>query len=294
METNIIEIAPCLTDSIKCIEFFRGNNLLLQDLWCCGQVCTKVMDVTISDRQRFQCKICRKRASIRINSFWAKSKLALTVLLAILYFFANGSTVSQVEKFLSGKCTCKSIIQWFTYFRDIMTTYFENNPVIFENCTVHIDESCLGGKRKYQRGRIPKVKSWWLLGIVDRTQHRAFVQFIEKRDFISIIPLITRHVRQGCTINTDGAKVYNSLNQMNYTHNTVIHKEYFVDPNSGVHSNWVENFWGNLKMKLKAIRGSQKKMLDAQIDEYLYRYNRLNEGSVFSLLISDISTYYPI
>ena len=81
---------------------------------------------------------------------------------------------------------------------------------------------------------------------------------------------------------------------MNYTHNTVIHKEYFVDPNSGVHSNWVENFWGNLKMKLKAIRGSQKKMLDAQIDEYLYRYNRLNEGSVFSLLISDISTYYPI
>ena len=35
-------------------------------------------------------------------------------------------------------------------------------------------------------------------------------------------------------------------------------------------------------------------MLDAQIDEYLYRYNRLNEGSVFSLLISDISTYYPI
>ena len=167
METNIIEIAPCLTDSIKCIEFFRGNNLLLQDLWCCGQVCTKVMDVTISDRQHFQCKICRKRASIRINSFWAKSRLALTVLLAILYFFANGSTVSQVEKFLWGKCTRKSIIQWFTYFHDIMTTYFENNPVIFENCTVHIDETCLGGKCKYQRGRIPKVKSWWLLGIVD-------------------------------------------------------------------------------------------------------------------------------
>ena len=77
---------------------------------------------------------------------------------------------------------------------------------------MHIDETCLGGKCKYQRGRIPKVKSRWLLGIVDQTQHRAFVQFIEKRDFISIIPL-TRYVRQGCTINTNGVKVYNSLNQ---------------------------------------------------------------------------------
>ena len=294
MEVNILEVAPFFSDTLKCIEYFRGNNLLLQDFFCCGQPATKVMDITISDRQHFQCKICRKRTSIRIKSFWEKSKLQLTVLLAILYFFANGSTVLQVEKFLAGKCTHKSIIQWFTYFRDIMTTYFRNNQIVFTNCTVHIDETCIGGKCKYQRGRIPKVKSRWLLGIVDKNDHKALVQFIKKRDFLSIIPVITRHVRPGCTINTDGAKVYKSLDSMNYIHNTVIHKEHFVDPDTGQHSNWIENFWANLKMKLKSIRGSQNIMLDAQIDEYLYRYNRFNEGSVFSLLIRDISTFYPI
>ena len=174
-----------------------------------------------------------------------------------------------------------------------MTTYCQNNEIKFRNCTVHIDETCVGGKRKYNRGRVPKVKSRWLIGIVNKEDHKAVVQFIEKRDFINIIPLITRHVEAGCTINTDGAKVYNALNSMNYTHNVVIHKNEFVTA-TGIHSNWIENFWANLKMKLKGIQGSQKEMLDAQIDEYLYRYNRINEGSVFQLLINDISRFYPI
>ena len=158
MECNILEIAPALSDTMKCIDFLRGRNLLLQDYKCCGQFCSKVMDRELTDKQRFQCKLCRKRVSIRKYSFWECSKLPLTVLLAILYFFANGSTVSHVTKFLIGKCTKKSVIQWFTYFRDVMTTYFRNNKLIFRNCTVNIDETCIGGKRKYQHGRVPNVQ----------------------------------------------------------------------------------------------------------------------------------------
>ena len=143
-DINILEIAPVLSDTHNCIIFLRGHNLLLEDYFCCNQTCSKVMDVHISDKERFQCKICRKRYSIRQNSFWQKSKLPLTVLVAILYFFANGSTVTHVMKFLNGKCTKKSIIQWFTYFRDVMTTYCQNNEIKFRNCTVHIDEMCVG------------------------------------------------------------------------------------------------------------------------------------------------------
>ena len=81
---------------------------------------------------------------------------------------------------------------------------------------------------------------------------------------------------------------------MNYIHNVCIHKENFVDPQRGVHSNWIENFWGNLKIKIKSIWGSQKKMLDSQIDEYLYRYNRKNEGDIFQLLMEDLAHFYPV
>ena len=217
------------------------------------------MDIQLTDKERFQCNLCKNRYSIRKYSFWEKSKLSLTVLVTILYFFANGSTVTQVEKFLSGKVTKKSIIQWFTYFRDIMTTFFVNNKITFDNCTVHINETFIGGKRKYQRGRIPPVQMRWLLGIVSKDMHKAMVEFVPKRNFLNIIPLITRHVMPGCVINTDGAKVYKCLDSMNYVHNVCIHKENFVNPDTGHHSNWIEHFWANLKIKLKAIRGSQKK-----------------------------------
>ena len=120
------------------------------------------------------------------------------------------------------------------------------------------------------------------------------MQFVQKRDFINLIPLITRHVAPGSTINSDGAKVYKKLDQMNYIHKTCIHKDHFVNPIDGTHSNWIENVWSNLKSKIKSIRGSQNDMLDGHIDEYLYRYNRKEEGSIFNLLLSDISILYPI
>ena len=126
----------------------------------------------------------------------------------MLYFFTNGSSVTQVCSFLKRKASKVTVIQWFNYFRDVTSTYLSNNPVTFHNCTVHIDETFIGGKRKCNRGRVPSVRPRWLLGIVDKDSHKLTMQFIPKKDFISIIPVITRHVRPGCTINTHGAKVY--------------------------------------------------------------------------------------
>ena len=148
MEMNLIDFAPIISDTKTCIQYLRGRNLLLQDHWCCGLRTTKVMDVTISDKERFQCTECRRRTSIRKGSFFEKSKLELTVILCVIYMFANCSTVTQVVKFLKGKISKVSIIQWFNYLRDIMTTYIGNNPIIFQNGTVHIDETFVGGKKK--------------------------------------------------------------------------------------------------------------------------------------------------
>ena len=170
----------------------------------------------------------------------------------MLYFFSNGCNVTEVCKMLKCKISKKSVIQWFNYFRDVMTCHFANNPVIFQN-TVHIDETFIGGKRKYNRGRIPSVKPRYLFGIIDKESHKVMLQFKDRRDFINIIPLITRHLVPGTQINTDGAKVYKKLDQMNYIHNVCIHKEHFVDPQTGNHSNWIEGLWGNLKIKLKSV-----------------------------------------
>ena len=100
MELNILDIAPVISDTNTCVNFLRGRNLLIQDYWCCGNIASKVMDVQLSDEQRFQCNYCKKRVSIRKDSYWEKSKLELTVLVTLLYFFAKGSSVTETLKYL--------------------------------------------------------------------------------------------------------------------------------------------------------------------------------------------------
>ena len=172
-----------------------------------------------SDCEIFQCNICKCCQSIRKGSFWAKSKLPLTILLAILYFFSQELSVSQCKKLLKNRISTPSIIQWYNYFRDVTTTYFVHNPIRFDNnAVVHCDESFIGGKHKYNRGRIPHVRPRYVFGIIDNNAHKAVVEFVEKRDAQTLIPIITRYVPPGCQIHTDGAKVYQQLRFMNYTH----------------------------------------------------------------------------
>ena len=109
------------------------------------------MDIALSDQEVFQCNTCKRRSTIRIGSYYYHSTLSLKVHICILYFFSNGSTVSECFKFLEAKCTTKTIIQWHSYYRDIMTTYLAANPVNF-NTLVHVNETAIGGHRKYNRG----------------------------------------------------------------------------------------------------------------------------------------------
>ena len=124
MELNILDLAP---DTQTCIQFLRGRNLLLQDYIYCGNICQKVRDPNVSDNEIFQCSTCHRHCSIRSGSFWAKSKLQLIVLVSLLFFFAKGCSVSEIVKLLCGKVSKMSVIQWFNYFWDVMTCYFQNN-----------------------------------------------------------------------------------------------------------------------------------------------------------------------
>ena len=190
--------------------------------------------------------------------------------------------MSEVIKFFKCQVSKPTAIQWFTYFRDLMTTFLVNNPISFQNCTVHIDETFIGGKRKYSKGKFPKCKPRYLFGIINKESHKVHLQFVKKRSHQYIIPIIRNKVGRGCQINSDGANVYKILSRlgMNYDHRTVIHENNFVNPADGTHTNWIENLWLNMKAKIKSLRGSQDRMLDAHLDEFIYRYNR-KEGNNF-------------
>ena len=173
-----------------------------------------------------------------------------------------------------------------------MTTHLANNPPMF-NSIVHVDDTAVGGKRMYGCGH-RDTETRWLFGIVDKTHHKCYLEFLPDKSHPSIIPIIQRHCQPGIQIHSDGAQVYKCLNCLGYNHFYVIHEHDYVNPLTGIHSNYIENLWGNFKMHLKAIRGSQHQILDGHIDEFMYRYNRKNEGKIFDLLITNIATYYPL
>ena len=118
---DVIEFAKCITDENRTIDFLPERKILKSQRVCCKVQSSIVGDISKNDKYVFQCNICKKRYSICENSYFFKSKLTLQVLLTILYYFSIGSSVSQCCKMLKKKASKVSIIQWYTYYRDVMT-----------------------------------------------------------------------------------------------------------------------------------------------------------------------------
>ncbi|KAI5154518.1 hypothetical protein ENBRE01_3393, partial [Enteropsectra breve] len=81
------------------------------------------------------------------------------------------------------------------------------------------------------------------------------------RKLITLGPIITARVEYGSTVWTDEHPTYIAFfkNNPNYTHKTVNHKKNFVDPETGAHTQNIENHWSqfkNLKEKKNIIKSS--------------------------------------
>ena len=290
---SIIEFSKIICTISNLLEYMRNNGLLTRVYTCvkCDENCTLVRDISLSDTQIFQCsnRQCKARYSIRTGSLFEKSKLSLTKLMTIIYFFCAGSSVGKCVKFT--KVSRRVCIQWYNYCRDICTRYLHDNPVHF-NCSVQIDETALGGKRKYNRGHV-RGKPRWIFGIIDNNATKCYFQFVHDRKGVTLIPIIRAKVVEGNRINSDEAPVYGQLRQW-YTHGTVCHKREYVNRRTGVHTNGIENLWSVMKSKVKECRGSQGDMLYGRLNEFQYRFNRKSEGEVYDLFLQDVANYYPI
>lgn len=112
---------------------------------------------------------------------------------------------------------------------------------------VEIDETKFG-RRKYNRGHV--VEGIWVLGMVERTADRRLVLIpVEKRDRNTLLALIKRHVAPGSIIHTDLWRGYTNLSK-HFVHNTVNHSKWFVDEETGIHTNTIEGNWSYVKQNV--------------------------------------------
>lgn len=99
----------------------------------------------------------------------------------------------------------------------------------------------------------------------------------------TLLAIIQRYVHPGSNINTDCFKSYNNLHLLFASHNTVNHSLFFVDPETGIHTNTIEGNWKGVKENVP-IRSRTACLIPIHLVKVMI--NRLNPESPLDYLLN--------
>lgn len=297
---GLIQLMEQISSKESACRFLQNRGILRQQPPLCN-VCNEPMSLVkdasrVLDGITWRCKTHKgRKISIRDGSFISDFRSDLRTIILSAYFWALDLHNHQVQAMLD---TSKStVVQYFQFYRDVCSTWLLNNPIQLGGVgtVVQIDE-CVISKRKYNRGH--HVPERWIFGMYDINQGVGSIEFVDRRSANVLLPIIQRKVIPGTTIHSDQWAAYNGIAQINvnppYIHETVNHSVNFRDPNTGVHTNNVECFWKNCKLKLKGMCGVDSESLPSYIDEFLWRqFNGGHSEEAFDSLLEHISVWFP-
>ena len=268
-----VQLAEYLVDKRKILGLFQEFGIVNQAESCCG---TEVAIVRRREKFQFKCYRCRKRVSVTCKTYLENCRLSFEQLLTTLFCWSHELPVGFCE-FYSGTSRPTSIA-WYEFCRNICTNALLERgeaPLGGEGTVVEIDESLFQKKRKYHRGSRGVTPGLWVFGLVDRETKEVRLEVVEKRDKDTLLPIIRKNVRRGTTIYSDDWASYRGLKEeLGVNHFVVIHKKEFkrkLEDGTEVHTNTIEGYWGNIKRKLKFMRGTSREKLPGYLDEYMFR-----------------------
>ena len=111
-----------------------------------------------------------------------------------------------------------------------------------------------------------------MFGLVDTSHTPAFgyMEAVAHRNAATLLPIIQAHVAPGTVIHSDKWRAYRrAANLPNVAaHCTVNHSVEFVNSVTGTHTQNVESYWNQAKIKLKQMRGCHEPELTGYLDEF--------------------------
>ena len=148
-----------------------------------------------------------------------------------------------------------------------------------------------------QRGRGPR-DDLWVFGIIstEYSPCRGYYQVVQQRDRVTLTPILQRVLLPGSKVHSDDWAAYRYLE--NYVlnvrvHRTVIHRDNFVDPLTGIHTQEVESAWARLKYHIKREKGIRRGDIQGFLDEQMWRDWR-GQDNVFYNFVLILPNYYPL
>jgi transposase-like protein len=198
-----------------------------------------------------------------------------------------GVSAKQIQR--ETGVTYKTAWRMFKQIRTLMS-----EDVKLEGSSVEMDETYMGGKRKYGTGRPmagDKVKTP-VVGMVER-KGRVVALVAPDVKSSTLLGMVHERILPASTIYTDELHGYDGIAWMKnkgYQHRRIKHsaKVYVV---GDIHTNTIEGFWSLVKRGIGGVyHAVSKKYLQSYLDEYSYRYNnRLVSEPMFVSLLGQVS-----
>lgn len=253
-------------DDDACLDFmfeqFYGD---LEACPRCGVI--KPRFYRVKKRKCYACNDCSYQLSPLANTIFHKSETSLKKWFYAIYLFGvgkNGVSAKEIERHLG--VTYKTAWRMARQIRLMMQ---EEGNIL--SGIVEADETYIGGKTKIERKYDNKTA---VVGIVEKKKGYGKVKaFATKQaDATVTLPFLRANIAAGSTLHTDDSRIYSRVKR-DFTHEFVNHSklEYVK---SGVHTNTIEGFWGQLK---RSIDGTyhcvSPKYLQLYVNEFVFRYN---------------------
>ena len=297
---NFWKLSRMLSDHERCIQWCKEHNLLSSSINCPRQGCENTLNwqrrAASGDGFVWRCskKNCNGQASIRQNSWFSGSKLSIEKVIALTYAWAHSYTTTQAmhETSLDDESTSsETVIDWYNYCREVCADRIMKHhagPIGGPGSTVEIDESKFG-KRKYHRGRF--IEGQWVFGGICCETKACFLDPVERRDRDTLLPIIRAQILPGTRVMSDLWKSYDCLQNEGYQHLTVNHSLNFVDPDTGAHTQGIENTWWGVKRSMPRT-GTSKDLFDSYLQEWLWRQHYKSDP--FGNIIEHIADLYNV
>jgi transposase len=327
---TLVEFMADFPDDETCLVWLWNTRYNLGDdtAHCerCGEIRTFRRYAAKQQRQDWTCTACGLHVHPTAGTIFQKSSTSLALWFYAMYLMTStrcGVSAKQLERELG--VTYKTAWRMFTLIRNELMEQDHDQKLVKR---VEMDETYIGGKpRATDRAKWAKPEkvgdrtvqsqavSWAhdkktpIFGMVERNdkvwrdgktkpeiiKHGKIVAHVVPKKMQShVIRFMDDQIKDGATIYTDDSRIYDWMDKSGWEHHKVRHSRGSYVANYHIHTQQIEGFWSLVKRGISGTHHAvPPKWLQGYVNEYVWRYNRRDDGQeMFSALL--LRSAFPI
>lgn len=226
----------------------------------------------------YRCQHCHKTFTELYGTIFFNSKISLANwMLTIIYWSTSTGGLSSAE--LSRNLGITHLTAWRMLMKlrkgmslGLGSDYLEG--------MVEADEAWFGKKKNQEI----------VMGIVERGRRKLRLMVIPNVQEKTLYPHIRDHVKKGSQFFTDSRITY-SITGIEYHHQTTNHSKGEFAREGLIHSNTIEQIWGDIKGIIRTIHhGIKKKYRTLYLAQYIFRYENQHSSNLFYKTLCQLFT----